>query len=48
MHPVLCAVDRGMIRGMMSALYGASASRLEGSLLDGGDVCVTAVDAPVG
>ena len=46
-HPVLCAVDRGMIRGMMSALYGASDPRLEGSLLDGADVCVTAVDAPV-
>ena len=47
-HPVLCAVDRGMVRGMMSALYGASDSRLEGSLLDGGHADVGAVDAPVG
>ena len=33
---------------MMGALYGASDSRLEESLLDGADVCVTAVDVPVG
>jgi predicted ArsR family transcriptional regulator len=45
-HPVLCAVDRGMVKGMMGALYGAGDPRLEESLLQGADVCVTAVDDP--
>lgn len=44
-HPVICAVDRGMVKGMMGALYGESDPRLEGSLLSGDDHCVTAVDS---
>jgi len=38
-HPVICAVDRGMIRGMMSALHGASDPVLGGSLLTGEVAC---------
>jgi predicted ArsR family transcriptional regulator len=45
-HPVLCAVDRGMVKGMLGTLYGAGDPRLEESLLQGDDVCVTAVDQP--
>jgi predicted ArsR family transcriptional regulator len=45
-HPVICAVDRGMVQGMMGALYGENLPRLEGSLLLGDESCVTAVDAP--
>jgi predicted ArsR family transcriptional regulator len=44
-HPVICAVDRGMVQGMMGALYGENLPRLEGSLLLGDQSCVTAVDA---
>lgn len=43
-HPVICAVDRGMVKGMVGALFGASDPHLESSLLDGDDSCVTAVD----
>ncbi len=42
-HPVICAVDRGMVKGMVGALFGASTPHLESSLLDGDDSCVTAV-----
>jgi predicted ArsR family transcriptional regulator len=45
-HPVLCAVDRGMVKGMMGALYGASDSRLEETRLRGDEACVTAVEPP--
>jgi predicted ArsR family transcriptional regulator len=45
-HPVLCAVDRGMVKGMMGALYGAGDPRLEESLVQGDDACVTAVEPP--
>jgi predicted ArsR family transcriptional regulator len=38
-HPVICAVDRGMIRGMMGALYGDYQPVLSDSLLDGGAAC---------
>lgn len=38
-HPVICAVDRGMIRGMIGALYGENEPVLGGSLLAGDDTC---------
>ncbi|MBM3685298.1 MAG: helix-turn-helix domain-containing protein [Actinobacteria bacterium] len=38
-HPVICAVDRGMIRGMMTALHGAGDPVLGGSLLAGDIAC---------
>jgi predicted ArsR family transcriptional regulator len=45
-HPVICAVDRGMVKGMVGALYGASDPRIEESLLRGDDACVTTIDNP--
>ncbi len=44
-HPVLCAVDRGMVKGMLSALYGDSSPVLESSRLSGSDACTTSVGA---
>ena len=45
-NPVICAVDRGMVKGMVAELYGAEPSfELESSLPMGDDVCVTAVEA---
>ena len=42
-HPVICAVDRGMVRGMLGALYSGDATpATESSLPMGDDVCVTA------
>jgi predicted ArsR family transcriptional regulator len=42
-HPVICAVDRGMVKGMLSALYGDVTPATESSLPMGDDHCVTAV-----
>lgn len=44
-HPVICAVDRGLVKGMLSALYGETSPATESSLPMGDDVCVTAVDS---
>jgi len=41
-HPVICAVDRGMVRGMLSTLYGETAPEHSASLPQGDSVCVTA------
>ncbi len=38
-HPVICAVDRGMIRGMMGALYGDNLPTAGSSMLQGDDAC---------
>lgn len=43
-HPVICAVDRGLVKGMLSALYGDTSPETESSRPMGDDVCVTAVD----
>ena len=44
--PVICAVDRGMMKGMVAELYGADATlAVESSLPMGDDVCVTALEA---
>jgi predicted ArsR family transcriptional regulator len=43
-HPVICAVDRGMVRGMLGELWGEASPALSASLPMGDDVCVTAVD----
>jgi predicted ArsR family transcriptional regulator len=40
---VLCAVDTGMVRGMLEGLYGATSPQLTESRPDGGDHCVTRV-----
>ena len=45
-NPVICAVDRGMMKGMMIELYGEGATvAMESSLPNGDDVCVTALEA---
>ena len=40
---VVCAMDRGMIRGMLAGLYGATEPRFEASRPDGDDHCVARV-----
>jgi predicted ArsR family transcriptional regulator len=42
-HPVICAVDRGMVRGMLAGLYGQSVPATESSRALGDDACVTLV-----
>ena len=42
-HPVICAVDRGLVRGMLSILYGDVKTDLTSSLPMGDNVCVTEV-----
>jgi predicted ArsR family transcriptional regulator len=42
-HPVICAVDRGMVKGMLGALYGDTSPVTESSRPTGDDICVTAV-----
>ena len=44
-HPVICAVDRGMVKGMLESLYGETSTEIESSVALGGDQCVTAVEA---
>jgi predicted ArsR family transcriptional regulator len=40
---VVCALDRGMIRGMLSGLYGETTPRFDVSRPDGADHCVARV-----
>lgn len=42
-HPVLCAVDRGLVRGMLSALYGEAATATSSSRPMGDDKCITSI-----
>jgi len=42
-HPVLCAIDRGLVRGMLAALHGETTPHLEGSVAMGDSVCTTSV-----
>jgi predicted ArsR family transcriptional regulator len=42
-HPVICAVDRGMVQGMLSELYGPAGADTSASLPAGDEVCVTTV-----
>lgn len=41
--PVICAVDRGMVKGMLAALYGDTQPATERSRALGDDRCVTGV-----
>lgn len=43
-HPVICAVDRGMVAGMLSALCGETPVNLRSSLPMGDAQCITSVD----
>ena len=42
-HPVICAVDRGMVKGMLAGLYGDTRPLTEESRAMGDDHCVTLV-----
>lgn len=42
-HPVICAVDRGMVRGMLSEIYGPAGADTSASIPAGDAVCVTTV-----
>jgi predicted ArsR family transcriptional regulator len=42
-HPFICAVDRGMVKGMLAGLYGDSTPETTSSRPQGDDVCVTTV-----
>lgn len=42
-HPVICAVDRGMVRGMLETLYGDSTALTEASRAAGDATCITAI-----
>jgi len=44
-HPVICAVDRGLVKGMLSSLYGEATTNLSASLPMGDEVCVTDINA---
>jgi predicted ArsR family transcriptional regulator len=42
-HPVICAVDRGMVRGMLGGLYGETVTPTESSRALGDEACVSLV-----
>lgn len=44
-HPVICAVDRGMVRGMLSTLHGDADAHTERSRATGSSFCVTRLQA---
>ncbi|MCB0962062.1 MAG: helix-turn-helix domain-containing protein [Acidimicrobiales bacterium] len=44
-HPVICAVDRGMVRGMLGSLYGDATAATEASRAEGDDTCITGITA---
>ncbi len=44
-HPVICAVDRGMVKGLLGSLYGATEVALTSSVARGDDECIADVSA---
>ena len=42
-HPVICAVDRGMVKGMLRSLYGEADPSHTSSLPQGDTVCITSL-----
>ena len=42
-HPVICAVDRGLVRGMLGALYGEADASTSSSRPMGDDRCITSI-----
>lgn len=42
-HPVICAVDRGIVRGMLGFLHGPAGADTASSKPKGDDICVTHV-----
>lgn len=45
-HPVICAVDRGLVRGMLGALYGQAEAATDESRPTGSTRCVTSLSEP--
>ena len=41
----MCAIDRGMVRGMLGSLYGETSLEVAASKPMGDDVCVTNVES---
>jgi predicted ArsR family transcriptional regulator len=44
-HPVICAVDRGLVRGMLGALYGQADASTSKSRPMGDDHCITVLSS---
>lgn len=44
-NPVICAVDRGLVKGMLKSLYGETDPSIDTSLLHGDRFCVTSFSA---
>ena len=42
-NPVICAVDRGMVKGMLEGLYGETDPSTIASLPQGDTICTTTV-----
>ena len=42
-HPVICAIDRGMVRGMLAGLYGDTMPVTESSRAFGDSACATVI-----
>ena len=42
-HPVICAVDRGIVRGMLETLYGDTEPETSASRPHGDEVCITLI-----
>jgi predicted ArsR family transcriptional regulator len=42
-HPVICAVDRGMVKGMLTAIYGDTSPLTSASLPQGDTFCATTI-----
>ncbi|MEM7341675.1 MAG: helix-turn-helix domain-containing protein [Actinomycetota bacterium] len=45
-HPVICAVDRGMVKGLLGPLYGETEVALSSSVALGDDECIAEVHRP--
>lgn len=45
-HPVICAVDRGMVKGMLGSLYGETNPDQMSAVITGDDICTTTVPSP--
>ncbi len=44
-HPVICAVDRGLVKGMLASLYGETRPETEATQAGGSETCVTVVSS---
>jgi predicted ArsR family transcriptional regulator len=44
-HPVICAVDRGLVRGMLGALYGQADTLTSQSRALGDEACITSISS---